>query len=685
MIAQKQKEHTIEKTYKELYIEILKVNKEIGLRFQDYISTHLSKISQISSDVLNEDKFNQVDTTIGNCIKDIREIGDSVVEKCIGYEKQSNRMKLLNEFSDFYLNYFQYKKEEINRSIKEINNLIRKNTVRQKKKIYSADDVRAKFSELKFSNNKSYNPKLFSLYLEIDKMKQFLLNDMNSKRQIIFDSKRIQNEFRAIAERNMKYLSTLQQLSKYSSKEYITKKNNIYKEIFVSFMKLFESLYISLEQKYQNEYNKLIDKNKKKTITISTQGQMRNTKKDTSIYSKIDQYLQFIKPSKTFSSNQECIDIEDIFDDNKYTNNGKYFSFLKKKYESDMMNIEKLSDNIKLFEKETKDIDHYRTKIKNIIKELYDQIIKNEDDFTALVEELPSNLQFNSSYSQDTKTSETSELNAFLLFNGKLDELTPYISDKPQISFIPDRKEKDTKSLTKSLYSNSPVKFDQIPRVNEIIDNQVKEHENASKKRQAYPNRPIIQKYDEVQLEEGDIIVRNTNNSNQYLLPSKEIIDKVNAANRKKDKKKNTSSVEIINPFKDIIISQPSIASPKKEDSVQSEGEVKEPKKENNDNGFIFTDTNNPFKVVSEKKKKFDHPPLGDIGKKFFEEIAQQNEQGQKIQLINESAPNEKLLPQDTLQFSDHKDNTLEETKNIKPTDSILLPPVSKDSVYVYK
>ena len=179
--------------------------------------------------------------------------------------------------------------------------------------------------------------------------------------------------------------------------------------------------------------------------------------------------------------------------------------------------------------------------------------------------------------------------------------------------------------------------------------------------------------------------MRNTNNSNQYLLPSKEIIDKVNAANRKKDKKKNTSSVEIINPFKDIIISQPSIASPKKEDSVQSEGEVKEPKKENNDNGFIFTDTNNPFKVVSEKKKKFDHPPLGDIGKKFFEEIAQQNEQGQKIQLINESAPNEKLLPQDTLQFSDHKDNTLEETKNIKPTDSILLPPVSKDSVYVYK
>ena len=685
MIPQKQKEHTIEKTYKELYIEILKVNKEIGLRFQDYISTHLSKISQISSDVLNEDKFNQVDTTIGNCIKDIREIGDSVVEKCIGYEKQSNRMKLLNEFSDFYLNYFQYKKEEINRSIKEINNLIRKNTVRQKKKIYSADDVRAKFSELKFSNNKSYNPKLFSLYLEIDKMKQFLLNDMNSKRQIIFDSKRIQNEFRSIAERNMKYLSTLQQLSKYSSKEYITKKNNIYKEIFVSFMKLFESLYISLEQKYQNEYNKLIDKNKKKTITISTQRQMRNTKKDTSIYSKIDQYLQFIKPSKTFSSNQECIDIEDIFDDNKYTNNGKYFSFLKKKYESDMMNIEKLSDNIKLFEKETKDIDHYRTKIKNIIKELYDQIIKNEDDFTSLVEELPSNLQFNSSYSQDTKTSETSELNAFLLFNGKLDELTPYISDKPQISFIPDRKEKDTKSLTKSLYSNSPVKFDQIPRVNEIIDNQVKEHENASKKRQAYPNRPIIQKYDEVQLEEGDIIVRNTNNSNQYLLPSKEIIDKVNAANRKKDKKKNTSSVEIINPFKDIIISQPSIASPKKEDSVQSEGEVKEPKKENNDNGFIFTDTNNPFKVVSEKKKKFDHPPLGDIGKKFFEEIAQQNEQGQKIQLINESAPNEKLLPQDTLQFSDHKDNTLEETKNIKPTDSILLPPVSKDSVYVYK
>ena len=683
MIAQKQKEHTIEKTYKELYIEILKVNKEIGLRFQDYISTHLSKISQISSDVLNEDKFNQVDTTIGNCIKDIREIGDSVVEKCIGYEKQSNRMKLLNEFSDFYLNYFQYKKEEINRSIKEINNLIRKNTVRQKKKIYSADDVRAKFSELKFSNNKSYNPKLFSLYLEIDKMKQFLLNDMNSKRQIIFDSKRIQNEFRSIAERNMKYLSTLQQLSKYSSKEYITKKNNIYKEIFVSFMKLFESLYISLEQKYQNAYNKLIDKNKKKTITISTQRQMRNTKKDTSIYSKIDQYLQFIKPSKTFSSNQECIDIEDIFDDNKYTNNGKYFSFLKKKYESDMMNIEKLSDNIKLFEKETKDIDHYRTKIKNIIKELYDQIIKNEDDFTALVEELPSNLQFNSSYSQDTKTSETSELNAFLLFNGKLDELTPYISDKPQISFIPDRKEKDTESLTKSLYSNSPVKFDQIPRVNEIIDNQV--HENASKKRQAYENRPIIQKYDEVQLEEGDIIVRNTNNSNQYLLPSKEIIDKVNAANRKKDKKKNTSSVEIINPFKDIIISQPSIASPKKEDSVQSEGEVKEPKKENNDNGFIFTDTNNPFKVVSEKKKKFDHPPLGDIGKKFFEEIAQQNEQGQKIQLINESAPNEKLLPQDTLQFSDHKDNTLEETKNIKPTDSILLPPVSKDSVYVYK
>ena len=685
MIPQKQKEHTIEKTYKELYIEILKVNKEIGLRFQDYISTHLSKISQISSDVLNEDKFNQVDTTIGNCIKDIREIGDSVVEKCIGYEKQSNRMKLLNEFSDFYLNYFQYKKEEINRSIKEINNLIRKNTVRQKKKIYSADDVRAKFSELKFSNNKSYNPKLFSLYLEIDKMKQFLLNDMNSKRQIIFDSKRIQNEFRSIAERNMKYLSTLQQLSKYSSKEYITKKNNIYKEIFVSFMKLFESLYISLEQKYQNEYNKLIDKNKKKTITISTQRQMRNTKKDTSIYSKIDQYLQFIKPSKTFSSNQECIDIEDIFDDNKYTNNGKYFSFLKKKYESDMMNIEKLSDNIKLFEKETKDIDHYRTKIKNIIKELYDQIIKNEDDFTALVEELPSNLQFNSSYSQDTKTSETSELNAFLLFNGKLDELTPYISDKPQISFIPDRKEKDTKSLTKSLYSNSPVKFDQIPRVNEIIDNQVTKHENSSKKRQAYENRPIIQKYDEVQLEEGDIIVRNTNNSNQYLLPSKEIIDKVNAANRKKDKKKNTSSVEIINPFKDIIISQPSIASPKKEDSVQSEGEVKEPKKENNDNGFIFTDTNNPFKVVSEKKKKFDHPPLGDIGKKFFEEIAQQNEQGQKIQLINESAPNEKLLPQDTLQFSDHKDNTLEETKNIKPTDSILLPPVSKDSVYVYK
>ena len=685
MIDQKQKEHTIEKTYKELYIEILKVNKEIGLRFQDYISTHLSKISQISSDVLNEDKFNQVDTTIGNCIKDIREIGDSVVEKCIGYEKQSNRMKLLNEFSDFYLNYFQYKKEEINRSIKEINNLIRKNTVRQKKKIYSADDVRAKFSELKFSNNKSYNPKLFSLYLEIDKMKQFLLNDMNSKRQIIFDSKRIQNEFRSIAERNMKYLSTLQQLSKYSSKEYITKKNNIYKEIFVSFMKLFESLYISLEQKYQNEYNKLIDKNKKKTITISTQGQMRNTKKDTSIYSKIDQYLQFIKPSKTFSSNQECIDIEDIFDDNKYTNNGKYFSFLKKKYESDMMNIEKLSDNIKLFEKETKDIDHYRTKIKNIIKELYDQIIKNEDDFTALVEELPSNLQFNSSYSQDTKTSETSELNAFLLFNGKLDELTPYISDKPQISFIPDRKEKDTKSLTKSLYSNSPVKFDQIPRVNEIIDNQVNQHENSSKKRQAYENRPIIQKYDEVQLEEGDIIVRNTNNSNQYLLPSKEIIDKVNAANRKKDKKKNTSSVEIINPFKDIIISQPSIASPKKEDSVQSEGEVKEPKKENNDNGFIFTDTNNPFKVVSEKKKKFDHPPLGDIGKKFFEEIAQQNEQGQKIQLINESAPNEKLLPQDTLQFSDHKENTLEETKNIKPTDSILLPPVSKDSVYVYK
>ena len=175
MIDQKQKEHTIEKTYKELYIEILKVNKEIGLRFQDYISTHLSKISQISSDVLNEDKFNQVDTTIGNCIKDIREIGDSVVEKCIGYEKQSNRMKLLNEFSDFYLNYFQYKKEEINRSIKEINNLIRKNTVRQNKKIYSADDVRAKFSELKFSNNKSYNPKLFSLYLEIDKMKQFLL------------------------------------------------------------------------------------------------------------------------------------------------------------------------------------------------------------------------------------------------------------------------------------------------------------------------------------------------------------------------------------------------------------------------------------------------------------------------------------------------------------------------------
>ena len=76
MIAQKQKEHTIEKTYKELYIEILKVNKEIGLRFQDYISTHLSKISQISSDVLNEDKFNQVDTTIGNCIKDIREICD---------------------------------------------------------------------------------------------------------------------------------------------------------------------------------------------------------------------------------------------------------------------------------------------------------------------------------------------------------------------------------------------------------------------------------------------------------------------------------------------------------------------------------------------------------------------------------------------------------------------------------
>ena len=110
MIPQKQKEHTIEKTYKELYIEILKVNKEIGLRFQDYISTHLSKISQISSDVLNEDKFNQVDTTIGNCIKDIREIGDSVVEKCIGYEKQSNRMKLFNEFSDFYLNYFQYKK-----------------------------------------------------------------------------------------------------------------------------------------------------------------------------------------------------------------------------------------------------------------------------------------------------------------------------------------------------------------------------------------------------------------------------------------------------------------------------------------------------------------------------------------------------------------------------------------------
>ena len=212
-------------------------------------------------------------------------------------------------------------------------------------------------------------------------MKQFLLNDMNSKRQMIFDSKRIQNEFRSIAERNMKYLSTLQQLSKYSSKEYITKKNNIYKEIFVSFMKLFESLYISLEQKYQNAYNKLIDKNKKKTITISTQRQMRNTKKDTSIYSKIDQYLQFIKPSKTFSSNQECIDIEDIFDDNKYTNNGKYFSFLKKKYESDMMNIEKLSDNIKLFEKETKDIDHYRTKIKNIIKELYDQIIKNEDDF----------------------------------------------------------------------------------------------------------------------------------------------------------------------------------------------------------------------------------------------------------------------------------------------------------------
>ena len=687
MIVQQQKEHTIDEKNKELYIEILRANKEIGLRFQDYISTHLSKISQISNDVLKEDKFNQFSSLIEKSLKEIRNIGDSVVEKCKGYAKQSNRITFLTKFSDLYLNYFHYKKEEIKRSIEEINNLIRKNKVRQKKKIYSADDVRAKFTELKFSNDKSYNPKLFSLYLDIDKRRQFLINDMNSKRQILFNSKRIHKEFTSIAERNMKYFSTLQQLSKYSSNEYVTKKNNIYKEIFISFMKLFESMYISLEQKYQNEYNKFIDKNKKKTVTINTQKQIRYPKKDISIYTTIDNYLQYIKPSKTFTSNQECIDIEDIFDDRKLSdskNDGEDISILTKEYESALTKIEKLTENIKLYEKERKDTELSRSKVKSIMKELYEQTTQNEDDFKALVEELPLNFILNSSYSQETKTSETSTLTAFTLFNGQLDEYKQYISDTPQISFQPEKKEK---ALTKSLYSNSPVKFDQIPKVNEIIDNQILKHENGSKKKLSYPNRPIIQKYDEVQLQEGDIIVRNNNNSNEYLLPPKEIIDKVNAANKKKDKNDNSTTVELINPFKNIIISQ----SPKKEESVQSEGtttpnEVKEPKKENNNSGFIFTDINNPFKVSStEKNKKFDHPPLGDIGKKFFEEIAQQNDQGQKIQLVNESAPNEKLLPQDTLQFSDHKENTLEETKNIKPTDSILLPPVSKDSVYVYK
>ena len=405
---QKNVEEKIQIFKKNEEIELNKIENELKIKnmrlikkFEIFVEKKINSI--VKEDFLNEEQVSNFHKEIKTILTNFKEIFKEIYQNCTLFYKEKDKKQLFCEFEkmkSFYIDeQLDLLKSKINNEFKnEMKNL-------QEKDIdISNETIKKMFSMQKFAKKEKFNSQLFSLFLSNEKKEKFLDYDSSCKSETILQIKLINKQINELKSESSKVINFLNQLKKYSTNEHKEKIGNIYKSLFISFMKYFEDYYYTLEAKFEQQIKTKIEKqnhkdklNEKMNIIEICKNDKKEKfpsftqqKLEIDPHQKIENQIKFVSPTKTFSTTKKCIDLEDVFTDNS-ENDKDNDDIIEKKineingiikdYETYYDNTKKLSKTIKQYNKKYNELVHLNINLKKVEKErksLNDITLANE-------------------------------------------------------------------------------------------------------------------------------------------------------------------------------------------------------------------------------------------------------------------------------------------------------------------